>query len=182
MIIVLIRINDVNRLVSTLETIPNERQQHAILFFIAIEKRADMTCLAELRPSQRDGRRDLFHSSSSPNASAVAPRVSSQRSMSHPVGACLLYFGIGSAVLDRQQHNKRQRGQSLKETKTERASHSRRPIRRYGRYHRLIVSCLRLWCDHTCARHLSHQKPAWEGFCLERTHPDSSDDLKLTEK
>src|SRR5712671_3972882 len=103
MVMVLIRINDVNRLVSTLETIPNERQQHAILFFIAIEKRADMTCLAELRSSQRDGRRDLFHSSSSPNASAVAPRVNSQRRMSHPVGACLLYFGIGSAVLVRQQ-------------------------------------------------------------------------------
>jgi hypothetical protein len=32
-----------------------------------------------------------------PNASAVAPRVISQRRMSHPVGACLLYFGIGSA-------------------------------------------------------------------------------------
>jgi hypothetical protein len=35
--------------------------------------------------------------------------------MSHPVGACLLYFGIDSAGLHRQQHNKHQRGQSLKE-------------------------------------------------------------------
>src|SRR5467141_4402179 len=87
MVMVLIRINDVNRLVSPLEPIPNERQQHAILFFIAIEKRADMTCLAELRPSQRDGRRDCSHSSSSPNASAVAPRVNFQRRMSHPAGA-----------------------------------------------------------------------------------------------
>jgi hypothetical protein len=32
--------------------------------------------------------------------------------MSHPVGACPLYFGIGSAVLE---HNKHQRRQSLKE-------------------------------------------------------------------
>src|SRR5712692_5322628 len=42
-------------------------------------------------------------------------------------------------------------------------TYSRRPIRRYGRYHRLIVSCLHLWCDHTCARHLSHQKPGAPG-------------------
>src|SRR5438045_2752716 len=107
MVMVLIRINDVNRLVSTLEPIPNERQQHAILFFIAIEKRADMTCLAELRSSQGDGRRDLFHSSSSPNASAVAPRVNSQRRMSHPVGACLLYFGIGSPELKKKRRTDR---------------------------------------------------------------------------
>src|SRR6266853_6321407 len=113
MVMVLIRINDVNRLVSPLEPIPNERQQHAILFVIAIEKRADMTCLAELRSSQADGRRDLFHSSSSPDASAVAPHVDSQRRMSHPVGACPLYFGIGSPVLDRLQQNKHQAGQSL---------------------------------------------------------------------
>src|SRR5258707_13584988 len=106
MVMVLIRINDVNRLVSPLEPIPNERQQHAILFFIAIEKRADMTCLAELRSSQRDGRRDLFHSSSSPNTSAVAPRVISKRRMSLPVGACLFYVVIGSALLERQ-HIKR---------------------------------------------------------------------------
>src|SRR5258708_33943112 len=73
-----------------------------------------MTCLAELRPSQRDGRQDFSHSSSSPSASAVAPRVNSQRTMGHPVAACQLYFGIGSPVLDRQQHNEHQRGQSLK--------------------------------------------------------------------
>src|SRR5258708_9693386 len=71
-----------------------------------------MTCLAELRPSQRDGCRDFSHSSPSPNASPAAPRVNSQRRMSHPVGACPLYFGIGSAVLE---HNKHQRRQSLKE-------------------------------------------------------------------
>jgi len=34
--------------------------------------------------------------------------------MSHPAGACLLYFGIGSAELDRRQHNKHQSGQSFK--------------------------------------------------------------------
>jgi hypothetical protein len=33
----------------------------------------------------------------------VAPRVSSQRTVIHPLGACPLYFGIGSAVLGRQQ-------------------------------------------------------------------------------
>src|SRR5216684_8541038 len=74
-----------------------------------------MTCLAELRSSQADGRRDLFHSSSSPDASAVAPHVDSQRRMSHPVGACPLYFGIGSPMLERQQHNKRQAKRSLRE-------------------------------------------------------------------
>src|SRR5579864_1236281 len=63
--------------------------------------------------------------------------------MSHPLGACLLYFGIGSAGLDRQQHTP-----------------CRPPIRRYGRYHRPIVSCPPLWCDHTCARHLS-QSETW---------------------
>src|ERR1700732_181482 len=33
-------------------------------------------------------------------------------------------------------------------TKKDRASHSRRLIRRYGRHHRLIVSSLLNWCDH----------------------------------
>jgi hypothetical protein len=36
----------------------------------------------------------------------------------------------------------------------------RPPIQGYDRYHRLIVSCLRLWCEHTCARHLS-QSETW---------------------
>jgi hypothetical protein len=36
----------------------------------------------------------------------LAPRVKSQRRMSYPIGACPLYFGISSPVLDRQQHNK----------------------------------------------------------------------------
>src|SRR5438132_7477795 len=30
----------------------------------------------------------------------------------------------------------------------------------YGRYHRLIVSSLHLWCHHACARHLS-QSETW---------------------
>src|SRR5258708_35268428 len=97
-----------------------------------------MTWFAKLRPSQRDGRRDLSHSSSSLNASAVAPRVDAQKRMNDLVGACLLYFGIGSPVLDGQ----------------DRASLSRRLIRRYGRYHRLIVSSLWIWSDHIFARHL----------------------------
>src|SRR5216684_2641745 len=73
-----------------------------------------MTCLAELRPSQRDGRRDCSHRSPSPNASAVAPRVNFQRRVGHSVGACPLYFGIGSAVLDRQNITNIKGGQSLK--------------------------------------------------------------------
>src|SRR5258708_12691064 len=103
---VLIRINDVNRLVSPLEPIPNERQQHAILFVIAIEKRADMTCLAKLRSGQRDGRRAFSHSSPSPNASAVAPRVTRHLPDEDepPVGPRPLYFGIASPVRDRP-HN-----------------------------------------------------------------------------
>src|SRR5712671_1029533 len=77
--------------------------------------------------------------------------------MSHPVGACPLYFGIGSAVLE---HNKHQRRQSLKEKRRKERPTPAEPIRRYGRYHRLIVSSLHLWCHHTCARHLS-QSDTW---------------------
>jgi hypothetical protein len=51
MVTVLIWTNDVNRLVATLEPILNERQQHSILFFVAIEKRADVTRLGEMGPS-----------------------------------------------------------------------------------------------------------------------------------
>ena len=37
-----------NRLVATLESVLNEREEHAILFVVAIEKYADMTYFAEL--------------------------------------------------------------------------------------------------------------------------------------
>ena len=48
MVAMLIRINDVNRLIATLESLFNERKQHAILFLVAIEERADMAYFAEL--------------------------------------------------------------------------------------------------------------------------------------
>jgi hypothetical protein len=48
MVKMLIRINDVNRLVATLKSLFNERKQHAVLFLVVIEKRADMAYVAEL--------------------------------------------------------------------------------------------------------------------------------------
>src|SRR5208283_2700627 len=48
MIMTLIRIHDVDRLVATLEAIPDERQQNPIFLIDVIEKRADMTHFAEL--------------------------------------------------------------------------------------------------------------------------------------
>jgi hypothetical protein len=100
--------------------------------------------LAELRPGQRDGRRAFSHSGPSPNASAVAPRVTRHLpEEDEPPRRCVSivlwyrFCRVGSTT-----------------------TYSRRPIRRYGRYHRLIVSCLHLWCDHTCARHLS-QSETW---------------------
>jgi hypothetical protein len=55
MVETLIRINHVNRLVATREPVLNERKQHAILFVVAVEKRAHMTCFAELRAGKGDG-------------------------------------------------------------------------------------------------------------------------------
>src|SRR6266853_3743241 len=50
------------------------------------------------------------------------------------------------------------KGTKLKEKKTDGSSHSRRPIRRYGRYHRPIVSCLRVWCDHNSRGSNEHER------------------------
>jgi hypothetical protein len=61
MVVTLIGIHNVNRLVATLEPVLNERQQHAILFFVAIEKRADMTHFAELGAGKGNGCRGLLH-------------------------------------------------------------------------------------------------------------------------
>src|SRR6266436_2477340 len=83
-----------------------------------------MTCLAELRPSQGDGRRDSFHRSSSPNASAAAPHINSQIRMSHPVGACPLYFGIGSQCRTDNNITNIKRDKAKREEK-DRSSHSR---------------------------------------------------------
>ena len=48
MILVLLRVEDVNGLVPTFQSVLNERKQHAIFLFIAVEKRADMTGFNEL--------------------------------------------------------------------------------------------------------------------------------------
>jgi hypothetical protein len=52
MVTTLIRVNDVNCLVTTLEPVTNERKQDAILFVVAIKKCADMTYIAELGAGQ----------------------------------------------------------------------------------------------------------------------------------
>jgi hypothetical protein len=59
--------------------------------------------------------------------------------MSHPVGACPLYFGIGSAVLE---HNKHQRGQSLKEKRRKERS---TPAGRYEGMVDTIVQLFRVY-------------------------------------
>ena len=55
MVVPLIRINEVNRLVATLEPVLNERKQHAILFVGAIEERTDMTSCAKLGSGKGNG-------------------------------------------------------------------------------------------------------------------------------
>src|ERR1700730_1940970 len=55
MVVTLIRINEGNRLVATLEPVLNERKQHAILFVGAIEERTDMTCFAKLGAGKGNG-------------------------------------------------------------------------------------------------------------------------------
>jgi hypothetical protein len=55
MVAALIPINDMNRLVTTLEPVLNERKQHAILFVGAIEERTDMTCFAKLGAGKGNG-------------------------------------------------------------------------------------------------------------------------------
>jgi hypothetical protein len=61
MIVMLRRIYDVNCLVATLEPVLYERQQHAILFVIAVKKRADMMYFAKLRAGKGNWRRGLLH-------------------------------------------------------------------------------------------------------------------------
>ena len=43
-----------DRLVATLEAFLDERKQHAIFFFVAVEKRADMPYFSELRAGKRN--------------------------------------------------------------------------------------------------------------------------------
>jgi hypothetical protein len=44
----LIRVDDVNSLVATLESILNKRKEYAVFFFVAIEECTDMTSFCEL--------------------------------------------------------------------------------------------------------------------------------------
>src|SRR5438105_4821453 len=61
MLAMLIRINDVNRFVATRESVFDERKQHTIPFFVAVEERAHMTCLVELRAGKGNGCRVFLH-------------------------------------------------------------------------------------------------------------------------
>ena len=49
MIVTLVRVDDVNRLIAAREAVLDERQQHPIFLFFAVEQCADMACVAELR-------------------------------------------------------------------------------------------------------------------------------------
>jgi len=49
MIVMLVRIDDVNGFVAAREAVLDEGQQHPIFLIFAVEKRADMACVAELR-------------------------------------------------------------------------------------------------------------------------------------
>jgi hypothetical protein len=61
MIMMLRRIYDVNRLVATLEPVLYEWQQYAVLFVVAVKKRADMAYFAELRAGKGNWRQGLLH-------------------------------------------------------------------------------------------------------------------------
>jgi hypothetical protein len=61
MVMALIGIHDVNRLIATLETVFDERKQHAILFVVAIEKCADMTYFTELGTGKGNRCSGLLH-------------------------------------------------------------------------------------------------------------------------
>src|SRR5258706_8670522 len=55
MIFMLVRVDDVNRFVAAREAVLDEGQQHPIFLIVAVEERADMACVAELRAGQRNG-------------------------------------------------------------------------------------------------------------------------------
>jgi hypothetical protein len=76
MVMMLIRINDVNRLVTTLEPVLNERKQHAILFVVAVEERTDMTYFVKLGTGKMNGRRGRLHMVVFPPCRSPAMRVS----------------------------------------------------------------------------------------------------------
>ncbi len=57
----LIGIHDVNRLVAALEAVFYEGKQNPVLFFVAIEKGADVTSLVEQRARERNWSSRSFH-------------------------------------------------------------------------------------------------------------------------
>jgi hypothetical protein len=61
MVVMLTRINNVNRLVPTLKPVPDEGKQNPVLFVFTVEERADMTRFAELGAGKGDGRSDPLH-------------------------------------------------------------------------------------------------------------------------
>jgi len=60
-VLTLIRIDDVNSLMPTLESVFNEREQNPILFVWAVEECADMARLVDLGTSKRNRSRGLLH-------------------------------------------------------------------------------------------------------------------------
>ena len=57
----LVGIDDMDGFIAAIKSRFNERQQHTILLFVAIEKSADMTHFTELGTGKRDGCRGLLH-------------------------------------------------------------------------------------------------------------------------
>jgi hypothetical protein len=68
-VLALLRVNDMDGFVATLETVLNERKQDPILFLVATEKRADMTGFPELGTS-KGNRRHILHRAFLPNGFA----------------------------------------------------------------------------------------------------------------
>jgi hypothetical protein len=61
MVALLARIHDVNGLVAALEPVFDEREQYPVLFFLTVEKCADMARFAELGAGEGDGRNSPLH-------------------------------------------------------------------------------------------------------------------------
>src|SRR5258705_11766921 len=55
MIFMLVRVDYVDRFVAAREAVLDERQQHPIFLIVAVEKRADMAGVAELRAGEGNG-------------------------------------------------------------------------------------------------------------------------------
>src|SRR5882672_7590141 len=75
MILVLVRVDDVNRSVAAREAVLDERQQHPVFLVVAVEKRADMACVAELRAGQRNGCGAFLHGALLPRVVARIERI-----------------------------------------------------------------------------------------------------------